>query len=76
MSELITIASRSISDAVKAFNLLGLSQKELNRRNDYKNVGGFTYSDWEKVGHDMNRSLISLSKKDDISVSDHDVDKK
>ena len=46
--------------------------KNISNKNISKTYGGFTNSDWEKVGNDMKRALISFEKQDSCSPKEPD----
>lgn len=65
MKSFVNVTIKTVNDIAMLPNIL---VKAVNSviHNGYKDIsktyGGFTNSDWEKVGNDMKRGLISFGK--------------
>ncbi len=65
MRNFVNITIKTVNDITMLPNILGKAVNSVIHT-EYKNIsktyGGFTNSDWEKVGNDMKRGLISFGK--------------
>lgn len=65
MREFFNLTIKTANDLVMLSNTLGkVFRKSFSKivRTKRQTYGGFTSSDWEKVGNDMKRGLISFGK--------------